>query len=165
MAFGVWLLLLRIMFPRLTYVYHVLILLSFQWLKSVPLYRYTTFYLFLHQLWTFKFASFNETLWVLTALKTCIQVITCSFLFFLFFVFFLFFGFFLLFRAHPRHMAVPRLGVKSELHLPAYAIAIATRDLSCLCNLYSSSWQRWIPNPLSEARDQTHILMDPSQVR
>ena len=31
--------------------------------------------------------------------------------------------------------------------------------------LYHSSWQRWIYNPLSEARDQTHNLMITSQIR
>ena len=31
--------------------------------------------------------------------------------------------------------------------------------------LHHSSQQCWILNPLSEARDQTHVLMDASQVR
>jgi len=31
---------------------------------------------------------------------------------------------------HPRHMEVPRLGVESELLLPAYTRATATPDLS-----------------------------------
>ena len=35
-------------------------------------------------------------------------------------------------------------------------------DLSPICNLHHSSWQCWIPNPLSEARDRTHNLMVPS---
>jgi len=55
-------------------------------------------------------------------------------------------------------MEVPRLGVESEPHLPAYPTAIATPDPSCC------SWQHWILNPLIEARDGTHILMDTSQV-
>ena len=59
-------------------------------------------------------------------------------------------------------MEVPRLGVKSELHLPAYATA--RWDPSSICDLYHSSWQRQIPNPCSEARDRTHILMDSSQI-
>ena len=54
-------------------------------------------------------------------------------------------------------MEVPRLGVESELQLPAYATATATRDLSYICNLHHSSQQRWILNPLSEARDQTWV--------
>ena len=61
---------------------------------------------------------------------------------------------------HPRHMEVPRLGVWSELQLPAYATAIAMPYLSHVCDLHRSSWQRWILNPLSEARDGICILMD-----
>ena len=38
------------------------------------------------------------------------------------------------------------------------------RDPSRVCNLQHSSWQRWILYPLSGARDQTHVLMDTSQV-
>ena len=45
-------------------------------------------------------------------------------------------------------MEVPRLGVESELQLLAYTTATAMPD----------------PNPLSEARDRTLILMDPSRV-
>ena len=59
-------------------------------------------------------------------------------------------------------MEVPRLGVKLELW--AYAIATAMGDLSCVCDLYHSSQPRQILNPLSEARDRTHILMDTSRV-
>ena len=66
---------------------------------------------------------------------------------------------------HPQHMEVSRLGVKLELQLPPYTTATAMRDLSHLCNLHHSSWQQWIFNSLSEAREQTHILMDASQVR
>ena len=36
-------------------------------------------------------------------------------------------------------------------------------DLSHVCN-HHGFWQRWILNPLSEARDQACILMDTSQV-
>ena len=45
-------------------------------------------------------------------------------------------------------MEIPRLGVQSELQLLAYATATAKQD----------------PNPLSEARDQTHDLMMPSGI-
>ena len=61
---------------------------------------------------------------------------------------------------HQWHMQVPRLKVKPELQLPAYTTATATPDLSHVCNLRHS----WILHPLSGARDQTHILMDTSQV-
>ena len=47
-----------------------------------------------------------------------------------------FFFFFLLFRAIPWHMEVLRLGVESELQVLATAIATATRDQSCFCNLH-----------------------------
>ena len=56
-------------------------------------------------------------------------------------------------------MEVPRLGVESELQLPAYPTATATPDRSCIFDLHHRSLQRQILNPLSEARDQTHVLM------
>ena len=61
-------------------------------------------------------------------------------------------------------MDILRPGVSWELQLPTYTIAIATPDLSHICNLRCSLWQRQILNPLSEARDRTHILMDASRV-
>ena len=66
---------------------------------------------------------------------------------------------------HPRHMEVPRIGVESELQLPAYTTATAPQDPSHICELHHSSRQRWILNPLREARDRTHILMDATRVR
>ena len=54
---------------------------------------------------------------------------------------------------HPRHMEVPRLGVKLEPQLLAYTTATATQDPSHVCDLYHSSEQCWILNPLSKARD------------
>ena len=67
---------------------------------------------------------------------------------------------------HLRHMEVPRLGVKSELQMPAYttAPATATSDPSCIFDLRHSSWQCWILNPPSGARDQTHNLVHTSRV-
>ena len=50
--------------------------------------------------------------------------------------------------------------VESELQLMAYATATAMPEPSLVCNLYSSSPQHGILNPLSEARDQTYVLMD-----
>ena len=37
-------------------------------------------------------------------------------------------------------------------------------ELNRVCDLHHSSWQHQILNPLSEARDQTHVFMDISQV-
>ena len=61
---------------------------------------------------------------------------------------------------HLKHMEVSQQGVELELQLPVYATATATPDLSCICGLYHSLWQSWILNPLSKARDCTHILME-----
>ena len=57
-------------------------------------------------------------------------------------------------------MEVPRLGVKLELQLRAYTTATVMPDLSRLCDLHHSSQQSWILNPLMEARDRIHVLMD-----
>ena len=65
---------------------------------------------------------------------------------------------------HPPHIEVPRLGITSELQLPAYTTATATWDLSHVCHLHHSSWQHWILNPLIEARDWTCILMNTSWI-
>ena len=62
--------------------------------------------------------------------------------------------------SHPRHMEVPRLGVKLELQLLIYTTATAMQDPSFVCSLHHSSWQRWIPDPLIEAC----ILMDTSLI-
>ena len=85
---------------------------------------------------------------------------------FLYFYFYLFFDFcFVLFcfcflGPHLRHMEVPRLGVKSELQLPA----TATQDPSHVCNLHHSSQPCQILNPQSETRDGTCNLIVPSQI-
>ena len=50
---------------------------------------------------------------------------------------------------HPWHMEVPRLGVESELQLPAYATATATPDRSHIWELPRSSQQRRILSPLN----------------
>ena len=84
---------------------------------------------------------------------------------FVFWLFFFFF-FFCFLGPHLRHMEVPSLGVESELQLPATATATATAmpDLSCICGLHHSSGQHRILDSLSEAREQTRILMDTSRV-
>ena len=59
-------------------------------------------------------------------------------------------------------MEVPGLGVKLELQLLAYPAATATGDLSRIYKLCCNLWQCQILNPLSEARDRTHVLMHAS---
>ena len=61
-------------------------------------------------------------------------------------------------------MEVPRLGVKLELQLLAYATTTAMQDPSCVCYLHHSSWQCQILNSLTKAGDQTCSLMVPSQI-
>lgn len=79
------------------------------------------------------------------------QFISCPFFFFL--------------LPHLRYMEIPRLRVKLELQLPASATATATPDPSHVCDLYCSSWQCRILNPLNEVRHGTCILMDTSRDR
>ena len=77
-------------------------------------------------------------------------------------IFFLFS--FFLFRAAPMSYGSSQLGVKSEQQLQAYTTSTQIWDPSCICDLCHSMWQSLILNPLSEARDQTHIFTDTSQV-
>ena len=42
----------------------------------------------------------------------------------------------------------------------AYTTTTATPDTRCICELHCSLLQCQILNPLSEAKDQTHILME-----
>ena len=72
--------------------------------------------------------------------------------------------FFSFLRLHLWHMEVPRLGVELELQLLAYATDTAMLEPSLVCDPHNSSGQHLIPNTLSEARDQTHILMDTSHL-
>ena len=62
-------------------------------------------------------------------------------------------NFFFFFKGYTCDMEIPKLVVKLELWLPAYTIATATLNLSHICDLQHSLQQRWICNPLSEARD------------
>ena len=57
-----------------------------------------------------------------------------------------------------------KLGDESELWSLAYTTATATPDPSHICDLHHSSQQHQILSPLSEARDQTYVLMDDSEV-
>ena len=85
-------------------------------------------------------------------------------MYFLFSFYFSFLFFLVFLGLYPWHTEVPRLGVTSELQLPAYTTATAKWDLSCVCDLNQRSWQCLILNPLSKARDWTSVLMDASQV-
>ena len=69
---------------------------------------------------------------------------------------------FLLFRVAPT--AYGSFQTRGQMQLPAYATAAVKPYPSCICNLHHSSQQCQIPEPLSEARDQTCILMDTSGI-
>ena len=110
-------------------------------------------------------------IWCCWDLFFSIDIYTLIFLFFYFyfFVFYFFTFIFLLFffvflGPHMRHMDVPRLGVESELQLPAYTRATAMPDSSLVFDLHHSSQQCQILNPLSEARNWTCDLMVPSWI-
>ena len=61
-------------------------------------------------------------------------------------------------------MEVARVGVKSELQLPACTTATAMQDPSCVCDLHHSSQQPQIADPWSKARDPNCILVDTSWI-
>ena len=91
-----------------------------------------------------------------------------EFLFLFLVLFFLLLFCFVLFcfsEANLQHVEVPRLGVKSELQLPAYTTTTEMPDPSHIYNLHHSSQQYCIPNPMSKARDWTCILMDTSCIQ
>ena len=72
--------------------------------------------------------------------------------------FFIYLFIYLFLGPKPWHMEVPGLGGQIRTALPAYTTA--TPDLSHVCKLHYSSRQHWIINPLSQARNQTHIFTD-----
>ena len=72
---------------------------------------------------------------------------------------------FCILRPRLRLMKVPRLGIKSELQVPAYTTATTTWDPSRVYNLHHSSWQHRIHDPLSKAGDRTLNLMDTGWIR
>ena len=57
----------------------------------------------------------------------------------LIFSFSFFFFFFVILGLHPWNMEVPKIGVESELQLPAYTTATAEQVLSLICDLHHSS--------------------------
>ena len=67
--------------------------------------------------------------------------------------------FFFFLRLHLWHTKVPKIEVESELQLQAYTTVTAMWDPSHICDLQHSLQQCQIPNPLSESKDQIHILM------
>ena len=71
-------------------------------------------------------------------------------------------SFYFLLRAVYKAYEISRLGGELELQLLAYSTA--TWDPSHIYNLSCSLRQCQSLNPLREARDRTHILMDTSQV-
>ena len=75
-----------------------------------------------------------------------------------------FFGSFCVFRATP--MAYGGSQARGPIGAVATSLhpATATWDPSPICDLYHSLQQHQILNPLNEAGNRTHILMDASRV-
>ena len=70
--------------------------------------------------------------------------------------------FFFLFMATPVAYESSQARSWIRAAAEAYATAITTPDPSLICNLHCSLQYSWILNPLREARDWTHILMEPT---
>ena len=68
---------------------------------------------------------------------------------------------YLLLRAS--HMAYGSSQARSQIRATAAILYHSHINLGSE-SLLRPSWQRWIPDPLSEARDQTRILKDTSQI-
>ena len=78
-----------------------------------------------------------------------------------YYIFFLIFFFFL--GPHLLYMEVPRLGTTWSCScLPTPQLQQC--QIQATSVIYTSLWQCQILNPLGKAKDQTHILMDASQV-
>ena len=84
--------------------------------------------------------------------KNHLQILTVLLLPFLSFLNFL--------LPHLQYMEFPGLGGQIGAVATASAMATITPDASLPCDLPCSLWQSWILNPLSEARDRTHILTE-----
>ena len=92
--------------------------------------------------------------------KQCLsQACFSFFLFFFFLVFVSFLG------PHPRHVEVPRLGGRIGAVATGLRHSHRTWDLSCICDLYHSSRQHQILNPLGKARNPTCSLTVPGWIR
>ena len=110
---------------------------SFSWLYGTLVSEYTIVYLSVYCFCTFGFL-------LIIGYEECCNII------FLFSFFFL--------GPHLQHIGSSQ--VESELWLPAYATATATRDPSCVCTLCHTLWQRWILNPLCHNRNSPAIHSD-----
>ena len=113
--------------------------------------------------------QFSNDMWGWTffdILSFCISsFVRCLFMPFAHFVIRCFnFFFFCFLGPHSWHMEVTRLGVESELQLPAHATAIATQEPNHVCDLHHGSRQHQILNPLSKARNRTCNLMEASRI-
>ena len=79
--------------------------------------------------------------------------------------FFFFFFFFCFLGLHAWHMEIPWLGSNQSYRCWPTPQPLQCWGPSRAFDLHLSSRQRQIPDPLSEARDRTRILMDPSWIR
>ena len=161
---------------------HLFIYLLALYITSLERYLFKFFDCFLIRLFDFLLMSYRHSLYILhlfinllsdiwfanifSSSVSCIfTLLIISFAaqkgiyYFYLFIYFAFLG------LHPQHMEVPVLGAEWNLYLLAYATATATWDPSHVCDLHHSSQQSQILSPLSKARDQTHVIMDTSQVR
>ena len=84
----------------------------------------------------------------------------------LFFFYFLFLFFFFLAGLLLQHMELPRLGSNWSCSYQPQPQPQPCQNwaMSLVCDLHHSSWQHWILNLLSEARDQIRTLLEHSQV-